>query len=448
MAEPDPDEAPWARWLAKPVVVTMMATTILVAAILSAFGPGRSGQPGFAPGNQPGMTDPMRTAAMLSVNAHARWPMENQRKIDVIPLGDAISILVRDAVPAAASRRRRAAAALAAYGLALEDKELKFERFTDELWWLGADPSALLEYLDLDRSKLIKSTGVLISPEVLELLIGNYLVFLTPQCQWQRDEVGGGVGTDPPPVVWEFTANIPRTVAEVARTFDPQKWDEACSPYFPRAYFAEGRENCCEEEASEPICELDRDSDGRALPADERGAGRPHENTLFYEEFSADSRDGEITFHNALCTSAGYDIFAPWQFLTKWANRYELRFDLVGGRWLYSSVLGVSQKDGDEGFLHYRITADYGWIRIEETDPPESSSPPLVAALVGSTDEWVNLTSRKELEFESGDVTETASQALWLVQKEMAHALVDQACCAVPVESWAWPFTWLKKAFF
>src|SRR5262245_3419186 len=87
----------------------------LVAAALSVLPAACRGPqpPPLHPGEP--VTDAQRTAAMVSIQAHARWLDADLGGL-FITLPEAVEILLRDHTPAGDSRRRRAIAKLVAYG--------------------------------------------------------------------------------------------------------------------------------------------------------------------------------------------------------------------------------------------------------------------------------------------------------------------------------------------
>ncbi len=366
-----------------------------------------AGDSGFPSVDVPGIGEDERVAAMVSVHAHARFP--ERAPAEFMPLDEAVRILRADAGPAAASRRRRAIAKLAAYDL---------EGFREQIGGLGGDPELL------ERQLLSELPKVDVPPQLRQIVLLNYLVFMTPTCQWQVPEPEGAIREDPPPPIqWRFVAEIPRPVHDVARSLDPQSWQQ-CSPLFESAYLAETEGSCCPFDASNSDCSFSGSQPpvGDAIPR-----GKAYGSTVFFEHFCHDpegscSKCGQdpchVSFKNLLCVKTKYDRPIIFSFLASWADRFDVDFRLAAG--LLGELNGQESEDN-------LITIDQGQLRVKE-DPNSSSSSILETV--------------KTIDLKGTTAAGAVQRALFAFEDEMRGELVEVGCCDVPPEPWGF-WSWL-----
>jgi hypothetical protein len=403
-----------------------------------ALTPDRERAFGFAPMDVPGIDDSDRLAAMLSIHAHAWWPDADERKAQVIDLDDSVAILQRDVAPAASSRRRRAVAKLATHGFEVQRGEPpRLVRFRKPIISLGADP------LYLEKHAASLDPSLFFEPHQLESIILDWLVYFTPSCPWLGQKPEGAV-KDPPPMGWNYSVVVPRHVSDIARAFDPQKWDE-CSTFFPETYRPVVGQSCCPYSGDTTTdCSFTPDGEGRPPVDQPRAAGRPTPWSPLYENYCSDQtkecgscldHDCDLEFRNLMCVKSEYDISPLFHWATAWADSYTVHYKLAS--WLRSETLGQEQNASDHPDSVKKITSDEGWVKVVATPPP---------TIVGSQADWSKVTVEKGLRFNADSVTQEYGQLLKIFQEEIAGQIAEQACCMLDVEPWGpWWWWWKPK---
>ncbi len=383
--------------------------------------------------SEPEISDAQRNLAMVSIHAHAYWPDADFSDTSLLSLEDAVDILDRDSGMTADSRARRAAANLWVHKYDHDRPE--FSKAVARL--LRRAPSVSIVAVDQQLGKALadRTPPIAFPPSpvfaaVVEPIVSNLLIGLTQDCPYQVPPSGpyDGVGTNPTLVSWSYDIPIPRAMADIARSLDPQSWDVASSLFYD-SYLVDTPPSCCPHTPSSD-CTCTTTATGDPSKGTAHPAGQPYGYTAFFENFCAGSTCPNCqgpkcvaAFKNLLCVRTKYDgawVFMPC--LAKYASSYSVSYHLATS--ISGSVYGA-----DPG----SIIRDEGTLSVRPATATE------MATLAGNT--WSIVHVDKELVFRSSGMTTAMSQALQSFEKELHDQIVDQACHDVPAQFW---FSWLS----
>jgi hypothetical protein len=360
-----------------------------------------------------GITDQQRASAMISVHAHARYYPNPDVMARFMPLPTAIQILHHDEGSAADSRRRRAAAKLAAYWI----HRFEFETFDEEIAAIAGDAA-----VDAIAARLVLLQP-LPAPAILEGDLLNILKFLTPLCRWEVKRLKGGVAT-PPPISWMFEILVPRDIPDVARSLDPQSWDE-CSLFFFASHLV-ATPSCCPKSTTSD-CSCATDSAGNPQPiVPPVPRGQPFDWTALYERVCHDEQGQcqlcdtvscDMNYKNLLCVKTDYDVPIVSSDQLGAVGRYDVEFHLGTSR--------AVELDGIDGYL---LDSNQGNLHVREPTSGELGS-------VGAGD-WSVVHVDKHMTFRDTGKTTEVGELLKALEDELQGELAEHACCYVAPEKW------------
>jgi hypothetical protein len=314
---------------------------------------------------------------MLSIHAHFLWPDRRPDDVHTISIEDAARYLAADAHNgenrAAWSRRRRAMGEIAAVWL-------QHDRFEEALRLLEVDPNDIREELcrKINCKHLAEIPGSELAKQIADLSVAKGTIV---DCfsQWTQLEVTVAPA-DSPHAAFTVKIEVPRTVADVSKSIDPQSWDH-CSKFFcppERTYLAHlGAGNV-------PVADP-------ALPP-----GSDYTKRTLYEHFSCPLTDCKnATFENLLNVNA-YSL-SPRRQVTYDKHTY-LKGSADG--WSAAAV---------------EILIDGGQLWAEPASTPGSSV----------------VYADKTLLFRSDILTGGVNAAFRIKEYERAGELAEMACCLI-----------------
>lgn len=366
---------------------------------------------------------------MLAIHARAFYSDVQLAGIDFLSLDDAVAILDADTGPEADSRVRRAIANLWAYRYGLPSIRTAIESLLHgrrALDFAKIDLQLKIELAAHDPPITLPAPPLDIP--VVEVTLLDLLVTLTPDCPYDVPAPIGGVADDPTNVMWSYDVTIPRAMQDVARSLDPQSWDET-SAFFYNSYLADVATSCCPHTGSSD-CSFTNLS-GPDPPAGKSYArGAPYAPTPFFETFcggnSCPTCGGQsclAVFKNILCVDTAYEPCVLVPCLAGSASGYTVRYG-------FAKFLSGQASGADTG----PITADWGTLSVRPATAAETSSLP------GTP--WSVVHVDKTLRFQSGAFTVGAAKIMKSMEKELGDRIVEQACHNVASSfwfSWCWP---------
>jgi hypothetical protein len=371
---------------------------------------------------------------MISIHANARFFPGAPVLSQVMPLPDAIQILHDDAGEAANSRRRRAVAKLAAYWFT---RNIPFQQQVVAI----AGQTALQKIADT----LVELGGTPLPPAILELKFQHALNVLTPGCPWEPLTLPSSeIRDNPPPIEWSFNVLVPREKTDIARSLDPQSWNE-CSPLFWASYLV-STPSCCGSNVYPRDCtcatnsSTNADDAGDPLPSTPKPRGMPYGWNTFYENVCTDAQppsqsecqrcggtynpgtssatnvDCDTCFENLLCVMTQYDVSISSSDQLGQVNQYDVHYNF-GKAWL-GEIVGDS----------YEIDNDIGNLHTRDATQMEKES---VGVTSGT---WSLVHTNKTVHFVETEVE--GSDLLEAFKDEFADEIKEIACCVIPFEKW------------
>jgi hypothetical protein len=388
--------------------------------------------PTFPIGN-PAINDSQRTLAMMTIHAHARFTGDPALSSLFMPLGDAVNILRQDTGEAARSRRRRAVAKLSAYN---------FPVFKPIIGALAGSPSIVAEIeTTLTAMGAMGVPPTPVAASLREKTVFNIAKLVGPTtCQIDAVSLKSDIFF-PSPVSWEYEFMVPRRVADIARAFDPQSWDE-CSTVFLDTHLADAP-GCCPQPTTTttvttatilsglpgdpPACVTSVPASAPAI-----AAGRPYKEKALFEEFCAMQDESDcpdcandrcdVFFQNVLCVDTWYDVPVWRSADIANASRYDVDYDISA--FLYGELSG--NDSGNE------IMEDQGGLHVRK---------PTTAEMTGYTGTWSFAHVDKSLAFKRPAHDEIVGRTLVAImatakQDEVAGQIAEIACCDIMETEW------------